>query len=178
MREVVARRRLAHPAARADQAAVGEGHLEAEDVLADRAVAHGRGAGGARPAHAADGAVAAGIDGEEQALVAEMVVERVPGDAGLDAAVHVALVHLDDARHAGEVERDAAADGGNVPLEARARPVRHDWNAVLVAEAEQGRRLLRPLDEGDRVRQHPGVAVLAVAVLIEQARVGRDALAE
>ena len=50
-------------------------------VVADGAVAHGVGAAGARGAHATDGALAARVDGEEQALVAQMGVQLLPGDA-------------------------------------------------------------------------------------------------
>ena len=92
--EVVAGGGFAHPAAGLDQPAVRQRHLQAEHVLADGAVADGGGAAGARRAHAADGALAAGIDREEQALVAQVLVELLPGHAGLDAAVHVGGVDL------------------------------------------------------------------------------------
>ena len=78
--EVVAGRRFAHAPAGADHAAVGESHRQAEHLLADGAVAHRVGAAGAGRAHAADGAVGgAGIDREEQALVAQVGVEHADG---------------------------------------------------------------------------------------------------
>ncbi len=100
MGQVVAGGGFADAAAGLDQAAVGQRDLQAEDVLADGAVADGGGAAGAGGAHAADGALAAGVDGEEQALIAQVFVELLAGDAGLDAAVHVLGVDLQDAVHA------------------------------------------------------------------------------
>ena len=103
-RQVVAGGGLADPPAGADQPAVGQRHGQAEHVLADGAVAHRVGAGGARRAHAADGAGrGAGIDREEQALVAQMLVQLVAGDARLDAAVHVGWL-TSAPRHARQVE--------------------------------------------------------------------------
>ena len=53
-------------------ATVGHHGGERQHVLAHGAVAHGVGARGARRRHAAEGGVGAGIDREEQALVAQI----------------------------------------------------------------------------------------------------------
>ena len=81
-------------------AAVGGHDGEAEHVLAHRAVAHGVGAAGAGRGHAAERGVGAGVDREEEAGVAQVGVQLLAGDAGLDAAVEVLGVDLEDAVHA------------------------------------------------------------------------------
>jgi hypothetical protein len=47
--------------------------------------------------HAADGCVGAGIDGEEQPHVAQMLVELLAGDARLHDAVEILGMDGDDA---------------------------------------------------------------------------------
>ena len=100
------------------------------------------------------------------------------GDAGLDAAVHVGRVDLEDAGHAREVEADAATDRGDVAFERRAGAEGDDGDAVLVAESEDAGGLLAALDERDGVGQDGGLHVLAVAVLLAQRVVGGNPLAE
>ncbi len=160
--EVVAGRGFAHPAAGADHPPVGERDGEAEHVVADGAVADRVGAGGAGRAHAADRALAAGIDREEQALVAQMLVQELAGDAGLDAAIHVGLVDLEDPGHARKVEADAAAHRRDMALERGAGAERHHRHAGRVAEGEQPRGFLGVLDEGDGVGQGARLRVLAM----------------
>jgi len=178
VRQVIAGRGLADAPAGADQAAIGQRDLQAQYVFPYGAVADGGGAAGAGGAHAADGAFAAGVHGEEQALVAQMGVQGLAGHAGFDPAVHVGGVDLQHAGHARQVEADAAADGGDVPLQAGAGAERHDGDAVLVAQGQDARCLLRPLDERHGVRQHAGLGVLPVRVLLAQGGVGGDAVAE
>ena len=177
--QVVAGGGLAHAAAGVDHAAVGERHGQAQHVLPDGAVADRVGAGGAGRAHAADGAErGAGIDREEQALVAQMLVELVAGDAGLDAAVHVGLADLEDAGHAREVERDAAADRGDVALQRGAGAPGDHRHARVVAKCEQASGFVGGLDEGDGVGQHRRLGVLAVRMVLAQGGVGGDAVAQ
>jgi hypothetical protein len=131
--EVVAGGGFAHPPAGADHPPVGERHGKAHDVLAHGAVAHRGGAAGAGRAHAAERGVRTGIDGEEQALVAQMLVQRAMGEAGLHAAIHVRLVHFQHGDHAREVEADAAAHRRHMALKRSARAERHYRHLVAVA---------------------------------------------
>jgi hypothetical protein len=73
--QVVARRRFAGPARRADDPAVGQHHGKRQHVLAHRAVTHGVGAGGAGRRHAAERRVRPRIDRKEQPGVAQMDVQ-------------------------------------------------------------------------------------------------------
>ena len=90
----IAVRALARAARRADDATVGQHHRERQHVLPHGAVAHGVGAGGAGGGHAAQRGIRAGVDGEEQALVADVFIELLAGDAGLHADVKVHGVHF------------------------------------------------------------------------------------
>ena len=178
-RQVIAGGRFAHPPAGADHPPVGQRHRQAEHVLADGAVAHRVGAAGARRAHAADRGVRRRDRPERTA----------PGRA--DAAFSVRCVtpasmrqsmfgrvHLQDARHARQVEADAAAHRRDMPLQRGAGAVRHHRHAMRVAQAEQARGLLGGLDEGDGVGQHRRLGVLAVAVVLAQGGIGGQALAQ
>ena len=107
-REVVAGRRFLGAARGRDQLAVGEHHFERQHVVLHGAVAHRVGAGAARRRHAAERGVGAGIDREEQALVAQMLVELLARDAGLDHAVEVLGMDGEHPVHVAEVDRDAA----------------------------------------------------------------------
>ena len=151
--------------------AVGQRHGQAQHVLADGAVAHRVGAGGAGRAHAADGAERrAGIDREEQPGVAQMRVQLLARDAGLDAAVHVGLADVEDARHARQVERDAAAHRGDVALQRGAGAPGHHRHVCGVAQRQQPGGFLGGFDEGDGVGQHRRLGVLAVRVVVAQRR--------
>ena len=107
-----------------------------------------------------------------------MVVELVAGDAGLDAAIHVGGVDLEDGSHARHVDADAAAQGGDVTFERGTGAERDDGDVVGVAQGEQAGGFLAGLDEGDGVGLHAGVAVLAMGVLVAEGGVGRDPVAE
>ena len=130
-RQVVAGRRLARALRRLDDRAVGHHRGQVEHVLAHGAVAHGRGAGGARRRHAADGRLlGAGVDREEQAEIAQVVVELLARHAGLHHAVEVALVDGEHAVHAREVERQAAVRRVDVALQRGAGAERDDGHAM------------------------------------------------
>ena len=107
-----------------------------------------------------------------------MLVELVARDAGLDAAVHVGLADVEDARHARQVERDAAAHRRHVAFQRGAGAPGHHRHVRGVAQRQQLRRLVRGLDERHRVRHHRRLGVLAVRVVLAQAGVGGDALAQ
>ena len=125
-RQIVARRGFLRPAGGAQERALGGHDAERQHVVLHRAVAHRVGAGGARRRHAADRGVGAGIDGKEQAGVAQMVVERLAGHAGLDDAVEVLGVDGEHAVHPRAVDRDAAVQRVDVAFERGAGAERHD----------------------------------------------------
>ena len=126
-----------------DDAAVGKHHGQAEHVLAHRPVANGGRARGARRGHAADRRVGAGIDRKHQAGVLQVRIELEPRQAGLDRNVEILGAEPQHPRHARQIDRDAAVDGVDVAFERAAHAERHDRHAVLGAELDDRRRLLR-----------------------------------
>ena len=103
---------------------------ERQHVVLHRAVAHRVGAGGAGRRHAADRGVGAGIDREEQAAVAQMRVERLAGDAGLDHAIEVLGVDGEHAVHAREIDANAAVQRIDVAFQRRAGAEADDRRVV------------------------------------------------
>src|SRR3712207_7895792 len=55
-----------------------------------------------------DGRVRPRVDGEPESVATGRVVKRAPEHAGLHTRLEVFRADLDDAAHAGEVERDSA----------------------------------------------------------------------
>ena len=127
--QVVAGRGFLGAPRRGHHLAVRHHHFERQHVVLHRAVAHRVGAGAARRRHAAERGVGAGIDREEQALVAQIFVERLAGDAGLDHAVEVLGVHRQHLVHVAEVDRDAAVRRVDVAFERGAGAERDDRHA-------------------------------------------------
>ena len=107
-----------------------------------------------------------------------MRIQLLPRHAGLDAAVHVRLAHVQHRGHARQVDGDAAADRGDVAFERRAGAPGHHGDAFGVAEGEQAGNFLGGFDERHGVGHRRGLRVLAVRVVIAQRRVGGDALAQ
>ena len=177
-REVVAGRGLAGARAGVDHRAVGEHRAQAEHVLAHRAVAGRAGARGGGGRHAAERGVGAGVDGEEQPVLPEPLLERQPVHARLHAAVEVLGVDLEHAVHAGEVEREPAVDGQHVALERAAGAPRDHRHAVLGAGAQDRGDLLGGVRERDGVGLARGEAGLVARVQAEDRGRGGEALAE
>ena len=130
MRQVVAGGRFLGARAGRDDLAVAAHDFQRQHVVAHGAVAHRVGAGGAGRGHAAERGVGAGIDREEQALVAQMLVERLAGDAGLDHAVEILGVHREHLVHVAQVDRDAAGGRVDLALERGAGAEGDDGHAV------------------------------------------------
>ena len=121
-REVVTGRRFLGAPRRGHHLAVRHHHLERQHVVLHGAVAHRVGARAARRRHAAERGVGAGVDREEHALVAQMFVERLAGDARLDHAVEILGVHGEHPVHVAEIDRHAALRRVDVTLERGAGP--------------------------------------------------------
>ena len=122
--------------------------------------------------------IGAGIDREEQARVAQMIVELLARDAGLDHAVEVGLVHGEDAVHARQIERDAAERRVDVAFERGAGAERDHRHAGLGAELHDVGDLGFGLGEQDgvgRLALEPGERV---GVLLAQRLAQREAVAE
>ena len=120
MGEIVAGRGLLRPRAGAQERSVGDDHAERQHEVLHRAVAHRIGAGGAGRGHAAERGVGARIDREEEPAVAQVLVELLAGDAGLDDAIEIFGVDGENIVHAREVERDAAMGRVDMAFERRA----------------------------------------------------------
>ena len=128
-------------------------HLQRQHIVAHRAVAHRVGAGGARRRHAAERGVGAGIDREEQALVAQMLVERLAGDAGLDHAVEILGIDREHAVHVAQVDADAAARRIDLPLQRGSGAEGDHRHAVRGADAHHVLDVRGLLREHHRVRR-------------------------
>ena len=176
--EIVAARRFAGAIPRLEQCAVGHHCAEAQHVIAHGAGAHGIGAGGAGRRHAAKARVCTWVDGEKQAEVAQMVVERLPRDTRLDHAVEILRMHGEDAVHAGKVERDAAKGRVDLTFERGASAERDHRHARLGAQPHHLDHLRRRLSEDHCVGRLAFDPSQRVGVLLAQRRASREAIGE
>ena len=178
MGEIVAGRGLLRPRAGAQERSVGDDHAERQHDVLHRAVAHRVGARGAGRGHAAERSVGARIDREEEPAVAQVLVELLAGDAGLDDAIEIVGVDGENIVHAREVERDAAMGRVDMALERRADAERNDRRVVPGAELDEVDHVLLVLGEHHRVRRlvlEPGQRV---AVRLADRLGGGEAVAE
>ena len=152
--------------------------LRLKHIIAHGAVAHGIGAGGAGRRHTAEARVGAWVDGEEQAEVAQMIVERFARDAGLDHAVEILRMHGEDAVHARKVERDAAEGRVDVAFERCASAEGDHRHARLGAKLHHLDHLLCGLGKDHRVGRLAFDPSQRVGVLLAERRAGREAIAE
>ena len=118
----------------------------------------------------------AGIDREEQPGIAQMGVQLLSRNAGLDAAIHVGLADVDDAGHTRQVEGDPAAHRSDMAFERGAGTPRHHWHTLRVAESQEPGRLVGGLEERDRVGQDRWLGILAMRMMVPQRRVRGDAI--
>ena len=98
--QVIPGRGFLGPMSGADDLPVRHHRLKAEDVVLHGAIAHRIGARGPRCRHPAQRGIGAGVDGKEQALIAQMGVQVLARHTGLHDAIQIArmdrqnLVHL------------------------------------------------------------------------------------
>ena len=151
-RQVVAGGRLPRPAARPDDRPVGEHGLEREHVGAHLPVADRRRPGRVRRRHAAERRVGAGIDGEEEPVLARRALERRPRHARLHRRAEILGGDLDDPVHPREIEADPAPGRDHVALEARAGSERRHGHAPLARDRQDARDVLRRGRVDDQVR--------------------------
>ena len=116
-REIVAGGGLPGPPCGVDHLAIRQHDFERNDVVFHGAVAHGIGAGAARCGHAAERGIGAGIDRKEKSAVAQLLVERLARDAGLDDAIKILGMHREHFVHVAEIDRDTAARRIDVAFE-------------------------------------------------------------
>ena len=152
-REIVAGGRLLRAPRRLDDAPVRHDDGERQHIVLHRSVAHRVGAGCARRAHAADGGVGAGVDREEQAGVAQIIVQRLAGDARLQHDVEVLGMHFQYLVHLRHVDRHAAIGRVGVPFERGVGAERDNRHAMAGADFHRVRHILGRLREHDRVRR-------------------------
>ena len=153
--QIVAGRRFAGAPRGADDPAVGQHDGQRQHVLAHRAVAHRVGARGAGRRHAAQRGVGARVDREEQPGVAQILVELLARDPGLDGGVEILGVDPQDPVHLRQVDADAAVQRRDMAFERGAGAEGDDRRLVLGA---QGRRSPRPPRCCARRRRHRGRA--------------------
>ncbi len=132
--EIVTGRGFLGAAAGLDDAAIGHDRGEVDDRVAHGAVAHRIGAGGAGGGHTAERGVGAGIDGEEQAVAPEVIVELLAGHARLDHAIEITGMNGEDVVHAAEVDRDATVGCVDVTLERGAGAEGNDRHRMIAAD--------------------------------------------
>ncbi len=178
MREVVTGRGFLRPRARGDDLAVAAHHFERQHVVAHGAVAHRIGAGGAGRGHAAERGIGAGVDREEHALVAQMLVERLAGDAGLDHAVQIVGMDCQHLVHVAQIDADAAGRRVDLPLQRGAGAERDHRDAMLGANPHHVLNIGGFLRHHHRVRRLRGQPGRGMGVLVAHRLRGDQPVAE
>ena len=126
----------------ADHRAVREHGLEREQVGAHLPVAHRRRSRRVRRRHAAERGVGAGVDREEEAVLARGSLEREPRDAGRDRRRQIARRDLERAGQPREVEADSAGTGITWPSRLVPAPNGGHRHPVRARERENPRNVL------------------------------------
>jgi len=127
---------------------------------------------------AAERGVGSRIDREKHALIAQMLVQRLAGDAGLDHAVEIVGMDFQHAVHVMEINADAAGGRIDVALERGAGAVGNHGHAMISADP------YRVLDVRCPLCHHHGIRRLwlqpggGVGVLVAHRLRGNQAVAE
>ena len=133
--------------------AVGKDHFEAHDVVGRHSVLDSPHAAGILRHIAADGGEfpACRVGRVKEPLGGAVVVEIDRANPGLGPDHHVALVELDDLRHALQGQGDAALEGNaSAGAAARGTP-RRDRDPLLVGNGHELRQFLRRQGPHDEV---------------------------
>ena len=164
-REVVAGRGFLGALRRLDDLAVRQHRFERQHVVLHGAVAHRVGAGRASvdvmpPSEAS----APGIDRKEQALVAQLLVQGLARDAGLDHAVEVLRVDRQHPVHVAEIDANAAKGRVDLALQ-RGAAAERDYRQGRGAGADAHRCPARPsLDCGNTTASGGSFATQVVVI--------------
>ncbi len=161
-----------------DDLAVAAHHLQRHDVVAHGAVAHRIGARRARRRHAADRGIGAGIDRKEQPLVAQLLVQQLAGDAGLDDAVEIFGMHGEQPVHVARVDADAAGGRVHLALQRGAGAVGDHRHLSRGADAHHVLDIRGLLHEHHAVRRLPWQPRRRLRVLVAHRLRGDKAIAE
>ena len=116
-REVVARAVLARGATRLDHGAIGEHRRERKHVVAHGSIAHRGRAGGARGCHTPERGVRTRIDGEEEPVAREALIERHTAHPCLNDDQQVIGADIEDRVHLRQVQAHAAVDRQHMPFQ-------------------------------------------------------------
>ena len=165
-REIVTSGRFLCAASCGDHVAVGQHGFEGQHIVLHGAVAHRIGTGATRCRHTPERGVRAGIEGEEQALIAQVLVELLAGDTRLDQAVEVGRIHREHLVHVAKVDGHAAKRRVHVPLQRGAGSESDHRNAVRRADAHDVLHVARRLRIDDCIRRLIGNPGRGVAMLL------------
>ncbi|CAM3523403.1 hypothetical protein PANO111632_20785 [Paracoccus nototheniae] len=175
-RQIIARAGFRGPRAGADDPPVGQHHLQGQHIVPHRAIAHGGRAAGPRRGHPPKAGIGAGIDGKEQLRGAQIGVQRLARDAGLDAGLHVGGPHLQHPVHARQVQRDAAPAGQRMPLQRSTGAPGDDRHRMLRTGAQDGRHLFGAIRPDHRIGRRAAMKafrrrmLIAIAALLRKPR--------
>ena len=178
LRQVIPGGGFARARAGADDPPVGQHDLHRQHVFPHRAVTHRSGAGGAGARHAAERGVGAGVDREHQPGRAQLFVQLLAGDAGLDDRVHVFGVDLQHLVHLAHVQRDPAAKGQRMALQRGADTPWDDRTTLIGADFHDGGDFLRRSWKCDGVRAGMGEIGLVRRVKVAHGIPGADPVSE
>ena len=177
-REVVPGGRLLRAAGRADDPPVRQYHGQREDIFAHGAVAHGVGARGPRRGHASERCVGARIYRKEQARVADMLVQGLARDAGLNHRIEVFFVDCEHLVHLRQVDAHPAFNRERMSLEGSAHAVRNHRHPVAAADVHHVAHFFGGMGEHDRVRRSHREVGLVLAMVFADAHGGGNPVAE
>src|ERR1700722_16478066 len=177
-REIVTGAGFLSPARRRHPLAVGKHGFQRKYIVPHGAVAHRVSARGAGRRHAAERSIGAGIDWKEDALIAELLVERLARDAGLDDAVEILGVNREQAVHVAEIERDAPARRIDLAFERSTDAKRDHWHARRGAQPHHLLHIFGGLREHHRIRWLIRYPSDRIAVLLANRLRGDEPVAE
>ena len=162
-------------AAQAHDVAVRQHHLEAQQVVGGEAVLQAVHAARVLGDVAADraGDLAGGIGRIVEARVLHRVGDAEVGHAGLGDDAAVLEVDLEDPVEFAQPQHDAVGERQGAARERGAGAARHDLDALLVAQGQDRRDLLRGARQHDRHRQR-AIGGQAVALVGAQLVLRRD----